>query len=170
LGPHRGDLAPSSFVLESWSGGFLHSPPCGLGSSHLGFSDRDYPRKSLETTWPGSARGGGGISPGLVLWRGTCPCWLLPTNSDPGSTQILARHCGAKSQTVSQLANSGLSKHLWTGSVRTPHHLLTTQTEPWGFLKPLAQNKPVHMELSINISFQLIHILGGYTVGTTVRL
>jgi hypothetical protein len=28
-------------------------------------------------------------------------------NGDPGSTQILTRHCGAKSQNVSQLANLG---------------------------------------------------------------
>jgi hypothetical protein len=31
----------------------------------------------------------GGISPCLVLWRGTCPCWLSPTYGNPGSTQTL---------------------------------------------------------------------------------
>jgi hypothetical protein len=28
-------------------------------------------------------------------------------HDDPDSTQILTRHCGAKSQTISQLTNSG---------------------------------------------------------------
>jgi hypothetical protein len=49
----------------------------------------------------------GGISPCLILWRGACPSWLSHLNDDPGSSQILSQHCGAKSQTVSQLANSG---------------------------------------------------------------
>jgi hypothetical protein len=31
------------------------------------------------------------------------PCCLSPTNGDPGSTQILTEHHGAKSQTISQL-------------------------------------------------------------------
>jgi hypothetical protein len=30
-------------------------------------------------------------------------------HGDPGSTQILTQHCDARSQTVSQLANSGTS-------------------------------------------------------------
>jgi hypothetical protein len=41
--------------------------------------------------------GGRGISPCLVLWRGTCPGWLSTVNGDPGSTQILTQHHGAKS-------------------------------------------------------------------------
>jgi hypothetical protein len=48
----------------------------------------------------------GGIGPCVILWRGTCPSWLSPTNGDPGSTQILTWHYGVKSQTVSQLMNS----------------------------------------------------------------
>jgi hypothetical protein len=69
----------------------------------------------------------GGISPCLVLWRGTCPGWLSPPNGDLVSTQILSRHYGAQSYTVSQLESSGttptnkcpqlspseLLKHLW---------------------------------------------------------
>jgi hypothetical protein len=51
--------------------------------------------------------GEGGISPCLILWRGTCPGWLSPPNGDPGSTQILTWHCGAQSQNISQLASSG---------------------------------------------------------------
>jgi hypothetical protein len=43
----------------------------------------------------------GGTSPYLILWRGTCPGCLSPMNGDLGSTQILTRHCGANSQTVS---------------------------------------------------------------------
>jgi hypothetical protein len=46
---------------------------------------------------------GGGISPCLILWRGTCPSWLSPSNGEPVSTQILTWHYGAQSQTVSQL-------------------------------------------------------------------
>jgi hypothetical protein len=93
--------------------------------------------------------GGAGISLCLVLWRGTCPGWLSPLNGDSGCTQILTRHCGALSQTVSQLASSrttptskspqlrpsGLTKHLRTGLRRIPHHILTTQMEPWDFIK-----------------------------------
>jgi hypothetical protein len=65
-------------------------------------------------------------------------------NGDPGSTQIWTQHYGAKSQTVSQLVNPGITpsrqvlvvqplqviKTSQMGSVRIPHHLLTTQTEP----------------------------------------
>jgi hypothetical protein len=54
------------------------------------------------------------------------------------------------------------------GLVRTPHHLLITQMEPWDFIKSLAQNKAIHIKLSLCLSFQLRHNLGGYTVGTTV--
>jgi hypothetical protein len=39
--------------------------------------------------------GGGGISPCLILWRGTFPGWLSLLNGDPDSTQILTRHCSA---------------------------------------------------------------------------
>jgi hypothetical protein len=87
---------------------------------------------------------GGGISPCLVLWKGTFPGWLSPLNCDPSSTQILTRHYGAQSQPVSQLENSGttltskfpqlspsrLSKHLRTGSVQMPLHILTSRMEP----------------------------------------
>jgi hypothetical protein len=51
----------------------------------------------------------GGISPCLVRWRGTCPGWLSPVNGDPGSTQILTRHYGAKAQTVSHPVNSWIA-------------------------------------------------------------
>jgi hypothetical protein len=51
--------------------------------------------------------GGGGISPCLILWRGVFLGWLSPPNGDPDSTEILTWHCGTKSQTISQLANSG---------------------------------------------------------------
>jgi hypothetical protein len=68
LGPHRGDMAPSSFVSESRSGGFLHAPPRGLSPIHPGFPATDYSGKMLETTWPGFGRGEGGIIPYLILW------------------------------------------------------------------------------------------------------
>jgi hypothetical protein len=99
-GPHRGDQASSRFVSKSQSECFLHAPPCGLAPSRLGIPTRDYPGKTLETTWPGFDQGGG-ISPCLIPWRGVCPGWLSPLNGDPGSTQILTRHYGAQSQTVS---------------------------------------------------------------------
>jgi hypothetical protein len=35
------------------------------------------------------------------------PCWLSSAHSDLDSTQIVTRHCNAKSQTISQLVNSG---------------------------------------------------------------
>jgi hypothetical protein len=102
-------------------------------------------------------------------------------NGDPGSTQILTWHCGAKSQTVSQFMNLRTAPtrqvlivqplHVietpMDGSVCMPHHLLTTQTEPWGFIKPSAQNKVVHTELSLYLSFHLSCSLEGYAVGTT---
>jgi hypothetical protein len=87
LGLHRGDLTSSCFVSESQLEGFLHAPLFGLASSRPGFPDRDYPGKSLETTWPGFALRD--ISHYLVLWRGTCPCWLSPVHCDLGPTQIL---------------------------------------------------------------------------------
>jgi hypothetical protein len=96
-GPHRGDPMFSSFVSESQLGDFLHAPSCGLACSRLSFPNRDYPGKSLETTWPEFPRGRGSICSCLVLWRGTCPCWLSPSHGVPGSTQILTWHYGAKS-------------------------------------------------------------------------
>jgi hypothetical protein len=63
---------------------------------------------------------------------------------------------------------SGLSKHLRAGLVRMPHHILTTQTEPRGFIESSVQNKVVHIELISRLRFYLIRRLVGYTVGTTV--
>jgi hypothetical protein len=108
-----------------------------------------------------------GIGPCLVVWRGTCPDWLSPANGDPGSTQILTQHCGAQSQSISQLessaitptskspqlSSSGSPKHLRIGSVHTLHHILTTWMEPRGFIKPSAHNQAVHMELSLCLNF-----------------
>jgi hypothetical protein len=48
------------------------------------------------------------------------------------------------------------------------HHILTTQTEPWDFIKSSALYLSVHMELSLHLRFYLKHSLGGYMVGTTV--
>jgi hypothetical protein len=56
---------------------------------------------------PDLMEGGGGISPCLILWRGTFPGWLSLPNGDLGSTQILTRHFDAQSQIVSQLVSSG---------------------------------------------------------------
>jgi hypothetical protein len=53
------------------------------------------------------------------------------------------------------------------GSVHISHHILTTQTKPWDIIKLSAQNKAVHVELSLRLSFYLRCSLGGYTVGTT---
>jgi hypothetical protein len=97
-------------------------------------------------------------------------------NIDPGSTQILTWHCSAQSQIISQLKSSGttqispsgLSKHLRTGSVHTPHYILTNWMEPWAFIKPSAHNQALHMELSLRSSFYLRCNLEGYTVSTTV--
>jgi hypothetical protein len=44
---------------------------------------------------------------------------------------------------------------------------MTTQMEPWGFIKSLALYHKIHMELSLNMSFYLRCSLGGYMVGTT---
>jgi hypothetical protein len=98
---------------------------------------------------PDLMRGGGGNSPCLILWRGTCLGWPSPLNSNPGSTQILTRHYGAQSHTISQLESSGimltskfpqpspsgLLKHLRMGSVQRLHHILTTLTEQRGYIK-----------------------------------
>jgi hypothetical protein len=52
--------------------------------------------------------------------------------------------------------------------VRMLHHILITRMEPRGFIKLLAYNHAVHMELSIRLSFYLRCSLEGYTVGTTM--
>jgi hypothetical protein len=102
-------------------------------------------------------------------------------NGDLGSTQILTWHYGAQSPIVSRLESSettptsesprlshfALSKHLRMGLVPTPHHILTTRMEPWGFIKSSTQNKVVHMELSLRLSFYIRCSLRSYTVGTT---
>jgi hypothetical protein len=94
--------------------------------------------------------------------------------------KILTRHCGAQSQIVSQLTSSGtkltskspqfspsrLTELLRTGSVQNPHHILTTQTEPWGSIKSLALYLSINLELSLRLSFYLRRSLRGYTVGT----
>jgi hypothetical protein len=49
-----------------------------------------------------------------------------------------------------------------------PGHFLTIWMELWGFIKSSVQNKAIHMEHSLRLSFQLRRSLGGYTVGTTV--
>jgi hypothetical protein len=54
------------------------------------------------------------------------------------------------------------------GSMRMPHHILTTQTEPWGFNKSSVQNNVEHMELSLCLRFYLRRSLRGYTVGATM--
>jgi hypothetical protein len=117
----------------------------------------------------------GGNSPCLVLWRGTCPCWLSPKlHSDLDfSTMVASLRPLASSQSwglhqlgkCSLFSPSGSSKHMWLGLVHASHQLLTTQTKPWGFIKSSAQNKIVHMELNLHLSFQLYHSLMGYTVG-----
>jgi hypothetical protein len=53
--PYRGDPTSLIFVSESRSGGFHHASPCGLAPSHPDFPARDYPGKTLETTWSGFA-------------------------------------------------------------------------------------------------------------------
>jgi hypothetical protein len=89
----------STFISESRLGGFLHAPLwAGIKLSGL----------SAWITWKRSMKRPGldlivGISPYLILWRGTCPNWLSPLNCDPGSTQILNQHFDAQSQTDSQL-------------------------------------------------------------------
>jgi hypothetical protein len=111
----------------------------------------------------------GGIGPCLVLWRGTCPGWHSPIKGDLGSTQILTQHCGAQSQTVSQiecsrttltskstqLSPSGLWKHLRMVSMCILCHIMTTRTKIWGFNKSLAQNQVVQMNLTLCLSFYL---------------
>jgi hypothetical protein len=79
----------------------------------------------------------------------------------------MTQHYSSQSKTVSQLESSGttstskfpqlspsgLLKHLRTGSVQMPHHIMTTR-----------------MELSLCWPFYLKHGPGGYTVGTTAGL
>jgi hypothetical protein len=59
-----------------------------------------------------------------------------------------------------QLSPSRISKHSRMGSVQMSCHTLTTHTEPWSFIKPLVQNKVVHMKLGIRLSFYLRHHCG----------
>jgi hypothetical protein len=66
-----------------------------------------------------------------------------------------------------QFSPSGLSKHLRTGLVQIPHHILTTRRESWGFIKSSASYQSVHMKLSLRLSFYLRRNLGGYIVGIT---
>jgi hypothetical protein len=39
------------------------------------------------------------------------------------------------------------------GSVRLLHHILTTQTEPWCFIKSSTQTYTIHMKLSLQPGF-----------------
>jgi hypothetical protein len=64
-------------------------------------------------------------------------------------------------------SHSRLSKHPWTGSVHSSHHLLTIWMEPWDFIKSSAHTYKVYMELKLCLSFQPRHSLGGYMVATT---
>jgi hypothetical protein len=71
-------------------------------------------------------------------------------------------------RTFPQLSPSRLLKHMRMGSVQMLHQFLTTRMEPWGFIKPSAQKKVVHMKLSLCLSFYLRHSLMGYMVANTV--
>jgi hypothetical protein len=140
----------SSFVFESRLGGFLHAPQwAGIESS--GFSMWITRERSMKPPTTELIEGGG-ISPCLILWSGTCHSWLTALNGDPGATQILTRYFGAQSRIASRLVNlwtmptgkssqfssTGLMKHLRMGLVHSLHHILTTQTELWGFIKSSA--------------------------------
>jgi hypothetical protein len=59
-------------------------------------------------------------------------------------------------------------KHLRTGSVQIPYHILRTRTESWDFIKSSALHLSVHVEFSLRLSFYLKRNLGGYMVDTTV--
>jgi hypothetical protein len=88
LGPHRGDPASSSFVSESWPGGFIHTPPCGLASSHPGSPDRDYLGMKHETTWPGFAPGGSTLVwsyEEVLAHTGSHPCTVTTLDSEHDS-------------------------------------------------------------------------------------
>jgi hypothetical protein len=67
-----------------------------------------------------------------------------------------------------QFSPSGSMKHLRTGSVRIPHHILRTRMESWDFIKSSALYLLVHMEFILRLSFYLRRSLRGYTVGTTM--
>jgi hypothetical protein len=84
--------------------------------------------------------GGGGISSCLVLWRGTCPCWLSPMNGDPGSTQTLTRHCGAKSQTVSQLVKSGTTPARQVSIIQSLRVIETPTDRVSAYIAPPSDN------------------------------
>jgi hypothetical protein len=51
--------------------------------------------------------------------------------------------------------------------VRIPHHILTTRTGLWDFIKSSALYLSVPMKLSLRLSFYLRCSLEGYMVGTT---
>jgi hypothetical protein len=54
--------------------------------------------------------------------------------------------------------------------MRTPHHILRTRTEPWGFIKSSIQNKVIHKELSLRLSCYLRRSHVGYTTGFLVEI
>jgi hypothetical protein len=51
------------------------------------------------------------------------------------------------------------------GAYAAPHS--DKRSEPWGFIKSLAQNQAGHKEFSLRLSFYLRHSLRGYMVSTT---
>jgi hypothetical protein len=51
--------------------------------------------------------------------------------------------------------------------VHMVYHILTIRTKPWGFIKSSVQNKVVHMQLSLLLSFYMKRRLGSYMVSTT---
>jgi hypothetical protein len=53
--------------------------------------------------------------------------------------------------------------------VRIMDHILTTRTEPWGFIKSSALYKLVHVELSLPLCFYVRRNIGGYMVCTTME-
>jgi hypothetical protein len=59
-------------------------------------------------------------------------------------------------------------KHLRTGSMQILHHILTTRTEPWDFVKSPVLYLSVHIKFSLRMSFYLTRSLGGYTMGITM--
>jgi hypothetical protein len=75
-------------------GGFHHALRVGWHQVIRIFC-ADYLGRTRETTRLGFDWAD--ISPCLILWRGTYPGWLSPPNDDPGSTQILTRHCSVQS-------------------------------------------------------------------------
>jgi hypothetical protein len=87
------------------NGMFLSCPFVWAGIEPSRFSARIIRERHVKPPDP-DLIGEGGISLYLILWRGTCPSWLSPPNGDLSSTQILTRHCGAQSLTLSQLVIS----------------------------------------------------------------